>query len=87
MDYEAYIDGTFRTLDTIARKSGVPRAVLADIATGVAPRPTLDGKTIGKIKTACAAIKHGKTNKNNSYTKGRSAAVNDILRNLNAPQD
>lgn len=85
MDYAAYVNGTFRTLAAIARKSGVPKSVLANIATGIKPVPALDAKTIGKIKTACAAIKHGppgKNSRNDSYAKGRTAAVNDILRNL-----
>lgn len=85
MDYAAYVNGTFQTLATITRKSGVPKSVLADIATGVKPVPAFDTKTLGKINTACAAIKHGppgKNRKNDSYAKGRTAAVNDILRNL-----
>lgn len=85
MDYATYVNGTFRTLAAVARKSGVPKSVLADIATGIKPVPAFDAKTIGKINTTCAAIKHGppgKNGKNDSYVKGRTAAVNDILRNL-----
>lgn len=85
MDYAAYVNGTFRTLATIARKSGIPKSILADIATDIKPVPAFDAKTLGKIQTACAAIKHGppgKNRKNDSYAKGRTAAVNDILRNL-----